>query len=111
MHSIDEKQRNVLTKFYENHVLPLSEVPQMRQLQSRPQDSSNSFFVSREQTRMQRDDFELAIADEREIAKSLERLWTTTPLQGLAKKMMKLTRHFADMDQSDKVSSFVYEMF
>ncbi len=109
--SIDEKQQRRLRQFYEKRIAPLSEHEQMQRLEHAPPDSGDTFFVSRKQTSMQRSDFELRFADERQAAETLEALWQNTPLSGLPRHLMKLSQHFAHTQQSAQVSAFIYEMF
>ena len=83
----------------------------MQQIEHAPPDSDNTFFVTCKRPRMGKQDFELHFADEQQAIETLERIWAGTPLKRLPRKMVKLARHFKQTDQSDEVSSFVYEMF
>ena len=110
MNSIDQKQTKALIKFYERHLLPLQEAPETKEIPPQSADG-NTYFIPRKHTRMRKQDFELRLADERQAAESLEDMWVGTPLSGLGKKLLKLSRRFPRVEEKAEVSSLIYEMF
>jgi hypothetical protein len=112
MSSIDDKQRRLLVEFYERHVLPLAAHPETSRLEPRAHPKTDeSYFFIRTKTKLERHDFEVRLADEAEVADTLGRMWAGTPLEPIPEELMKLVRHFRDVEEKAEVSAFIYEMF
>jgi hypothetical protein len=61
---------------------------------------------------MERGDFVLKLGDERQAAATLEDRWARTPLRGLGRRLLGLTRSFfPDVEEKSEISSAIYEMF
>lgn len=106
----DEKNR-LLTGFFNQNIVRLHGAPGMDRLERGAPDSSNSYFVSRKTTQMRKEDFELALADENELAVTLEAFWQGTPLAGVGRELGNLAVRFRSEKPKSEVSSLIYEMF
>ena len=111
MSSIDDKQKKLLTDFYEEHILPLAAHPETASLEPRRKDDEESFYVVRAKTRLEKADFEVRLADEEQVVETLERMWSGTPMAAIPRPLMKLCKHFQKIEEKAEVSQFVYEMF
>ena len=111
MSSIDDRQKKLLTDFYEEHILPLAAHPETASLEPRRKDDEGSFYVVRIKTRLEKSDFEVRLADEEQVVETLERMWSGTPMAAIPRPLMKLCKHFQKVEEKAEVSQFVYEMF
>jgi|GEM_PF-3509557 hypothetical protein len=111
MSLIKQKQIEVLTNFYKQEIVPLSNIYADSILDYACPDSNESYFIKRSNTRMTKQDFELKLADEQQAAKTIDSKWAATPLKGLGKKMLKLTPYFLKVKEKSELSSSIYEMF
>lgn len=111
MSSIDDRQKKVLTEFYQDHILPLAAHPETASLEPKRKTDEESFFVVRTKTRLEKADFEVRLADEEQVVETMERMWSGTPLESIPRPLMKLAKQFQKVKQKAEVSQFVYEMF
>ena len=110
MSSIDSRQEQMLVRIYEELVVPLASHPATAHLEPAGSNDGDSFFLVRAKTRLEKEDFEVRLADEAQVAETLERMWAGTPLAEFPRPLMKLCRHFATTEAKSDVSDFVYEM-
>ena len=113
MNSIDiaNPQMKALAAFYRRHVLPLCKPGAAGALLPRYPDGSTTFYVVRKATRMTSGDFELSMANERQIIEALRARWKGTPLETVPEPLVKLARQFEHTEQQAQLSAFIYEMF
>lgn len=112
MSSIDRKQEQALTRFYEENIVPLGRANGMEFLDHSPPSSAESYLLARPRERMSRDDFVLKLGDERQAAPTLEARWAQTPLRGLGRRLFRLTRSFfPTVEEKSELSAAIYEMF
>lgn len=104
-----EKQEKALTKFFNNEILPLHQ--KMGKTVLSGDKEKESYFIVRERKTFDKKNFELSLGNEKEIIAALESILDGTPLKPIAKKIMKLKPLFKEIQQSDSVSPFIYEMF
>ena len=109
MSSIDEKQRALLTRFFEEHLV--NRTPDPGQVLGRDTADADSFYVERGEGVFPRERFELSFSDAREIAASLDAQWKDGPYAGLGAALMELSKHFEQVEEKEDLSEFVYEMF
>jgi len=67
------------------------------------------YFIERKET--QHKNFELGLANEKDIQKALEEEWAGTEFEKLPTELLKLVPLFKKVQQKNDVSPFVYEMF
>jgi hypothetical protein len=111
MSSIDGKQEKLLTQLYEELIVPLAAHPETASLEPERRDDDESFFVVRTKIRLDREDFEVRLANEAQVIETLEGMWAGTPLAQIPRPLMKLCKHFAKTEEKSEVSEFIYEMF
>jgi hypothetical protein len=107
----DPQQTKALIKFYQKHVLPLCKSGMADAQWTHVPDGPNTFYLTRKATRMTRADFELPVADEAQIARTLRAHWKGTSLETIPDPLLKLARQFEHTQRQAQVSAFVYEMF
>jgi hypothetical protein len=112
MSLINQKQTKILTQFYQENIIPLSENETNNNiLEYAPPHSEESYFSKRPQTRMTKEDFEFNFTDEKQAAKTLDKMWAGTKLENLGNKILKLAKHFPEVKDKTELSSSIYEMF
>lgn len=107
----DIRQDKALAAFYGKHVLPLCKPGMADAPWPHVPDAPNTFYVTRRATRMARADFELSMADEAQIIRTLRARWKGGPLESIPEPLLELARQFEHTEQQAQVSAFVYEMF
>ena len=112
MSSIDRKQEQALARFYEEHIVPLGRANGMAFLDHSPDSSAESYLLARPRARMSHDDFVLKLSDARLAGPTLDARWDQTPLRGLGRRLLKLTRSFfPKVQEKGGLSAAIYEMF
>lgn len=111
MSSIDDKKRKILVEFYETHVLPLAAHPETARLEPSRDGEADSFYYVRPKTRLEKADFEVPLRDAAQVADTLSRMWSGTPLAAVARELLALTKQFDETEEKSEVSAFIYEMF
>ncbi len=106
--SSTEKQKKILTKFFDEELVPLSGISKISVIKEK---GADDYFMERKDQNLRKEDFELKLKDQDKIISSLEAIWKDSGLEKLPKKLMELAPEFADVRQSDSVSPFIYEMF
>ena len=109
MSSIDDSQRALLKRFFEQHLVNRTKDP-ARAARSEG-DDADSYYVEREEGLFPRERFELSFSDAEQIEASLNEQWAGGPYEGLGTALMELGRHFRLVEEKKDVSDFVYEMF
>ena len=102
MSSIDKKE--LLTRFYRDNILS-------RHVQESSRRTEQSAYIQRKQQTLKKDDLELDLDDVSAIGAVLDEFWMNTPLNGLGKKLAELSVEFYDIEESEKMSTSIYEMF
>jgi hypothetical protein len=103
--------RAALERFHARRILPLAQAPGWRTSETAPDPGLASYWLPRDGRTLQASDFELAMGDPREIARTLDARWRGTPLAGLGRLLVRLGRRFAGRAARSELSSDVYEMF
>jgi len=107
--NLTRKQKKMLTKFFKKELVPLkNDIDNINREKNKKRDS---FFIVRDQKTLNEKNIKLCINREEEIIDALELMWDNTRLKPLAKKIVSLSPLFKEIQQSDSVSPFVYEMF
>lgn len=109
MSSIDETQRALLTRFFEEHVRGRTENP--GRVLGREKSDTDSYYTERNEGVFPRERFDLSFSNPEEIAASLDAQWAGGPYAGLGTALMELAKHFEQVEEKKGVSEFVYEMF
>jgi hypothetical protein len=109
MSSIDDSQRALLTRFFEEHLK--ERTAHRGHVPSPERDDADSYYVERTEGLFPRERFELSFSDAEQIAETLDRQWAGGPYAGLGAALMELSRHFEQVEEKKDVSAFVYEMF
>ena len=105
----DPRQRNGLVDFFRRRLLPLGRG--IAEPVRPPDDRSGSLYHSRGGQRPRPESLEISLGSPREIAASLEAHWQGTPLSGLGRALLRLSRRFPRREEKSEVSSDIYEMF
>ncbi len=108
---LDERRLRLLERFFEKHLLPLAAETGLMRSPTMPADDADSYYEVVDRAPLTPADFEIPFSDPEEIAETLDQHWHGTPLEGLGRQLLKLSRHFEDVQEKAEVSSFVYEMF
>lgn len=108
---IDSEDRQLLTTFFKQRIVPLSQDLKIKTSSSARRESRDSFFVKRHSPSMTAGEFELNLRDRDAFAIELEKHWKDRPLQPIAKDLITLGKRFEQLDEKSDVSQFVYEMF
>lgn len=104
----DRRQR-ALERFFRRELLPLHGRPDVwRRDEPGP---APSYWIVLDRPPLRPQDFELGLGDRDRIADALERFWHGTPLAGIGRRLVRLSRRFAGTQLKQDVSAFVYEMF
>jgi hypothetical protein len=112
MSSTDQKQHAALVRFYEENLGPLARAHGMEFLDHGPAPGAASYFLTRPRPRMSRSDFVLKLGEEKQAAQTLEDHWVQTPLRGLGRRLLRLTRSFVPkVGPKSELSAAIYEMF
>lgn len=106
----DRKQRDRLRRFYRKHLLAVSGLASGG-LNSDFIENSDSYYVVQNREPPAWEAFEMRLGNRGDVAGSLDRHWAGTPLDGMGKRLMSLSKHFEYVEEKQEVSSFVYEMF
>jgi hypothetical protein len=106
---LTSRQRRALERCFRRHLRPLSANPDVWRRE--PPAPGGSYFLPRDGARLRPEDFELGLRDRAEIEATLEAAWRGTPLAGLGRRLVRLSRRFEGTRLKERVSSFVYEMF
>lgn len=105
------RQRRVLARFFTRRIQPLAGAPGWQTSETAPDPALPSYWLSRDGEPMRPADFELAMGSPGEIARSLDERWRGTPLAGLGRRLVRLSRRFVGREARSDLSSDVYEMF
>lgn len=106
----DRRDDRALRRFHARRLRPLAGLPELA-LAKGPDPSRRSYYEVRERPPLAPGDLEIPFGRPEEMAVSLERFWAGTPLAGLGRALVRLSRRFRGVRQRERVSSYVYEMF
>ncbi len=107
MSSIEPNQEKALVAFYRENLSGLQE----KGLLSETAPEAVSYWRRREWRPLGRNDFEIALGNADEAGATLDRFWAGTSLEGLGRKLARLSRKFPEAVENPDVSSSIYEMF
>jgi hypothetical protein len=107
MSSIEHRQKKALVAFYRENLASLREKASFPEIEP----GVVSYWRRREWQRLERKDFEITLGSADEAAATLDRFWTGSALEGLGRKLAKLSRQFPDAVEKSDVSPLIYEMF
>lgn len=108
---INNEDRELLTTFFTQRIVPLSEDLTIKQTFAQRREDRDSFFIKRHSPSITRGEFELDLSDREAFAKTLESHWADRPLQPVARDLVTLGERFEQLDEKVDLSEFVYEMF
>jgi len=108
---IDSEDRTILTTFFKQRIVPLSEDLTIKEASNGRRESRDSFFVKRHSPSITAAEFELDLHDRDAFARLLEQHWQGRPLAPIAQELITLGTRFEQLDEKSDVSQFVYEMF
>lgn len=106
----DPHGERALRRFHANRLRPLTDVPGM-ELPPGPDPALASYWVPREGSPLRPADLEIPFGRPADRARSLDAFWAGTPLAGLGRALVRLSRRFRGVRQNEEVSSYIYEMF
>ena len=107
MSSIEPRQEKALVAFYRDNLAALNKKAPFPGIEP----GAVSYWQRREWRRLQRKDFEITLGDANEAGATLDRFWAGTDLDGLGKKLARLSRQFPEAVERSDVSPLIYEMF
>jgi len=107
MSSIEPPQKKALIAFYREDLSAVREKVLFPEIAP----GAMSYWRKREWRPLERKDFEIALGDADEAAATLDRFWAGTSLEGLGKKLARLSRKFPESVEKSDVSALIYEMF
>jgi hypothetical protein len=102
-----DKQRKALERFFRERILVAGAASPAAGFDL----AAESYWIPRPGHKLTREDFEIRMADRREIAESLDAFWKSTAYEGVGLRLCRLSRLFRDVKEKDRVSSYIYEMF
>jgi hypothetical protein len=102
-------RRRALEHFYRHRILTLAAVG-LRAAPG-PDPATESYYEVCDRPPLRPSDFEIPFGAPREIAGTLDAHWAGTPLAGLGRSLVRISRLFRGVRQKEQVSSFIYEMF
>ncbi|MDY6992621.1 MAG: hypothetical protein SVR94_08465 [Pseudomonadota bacterium] len=109
MNLINKKQEKILIKFFKVNIQPL--VCEKHQFKDPPLVNQASYYVSGKGNILAPQDFELRLDNRVSISRTLDEFWKESPLKGLGRKFVKLSKYFPVSQGESEVSSSIYEMF
>jgi len=107
MSSIEPHQEKALVAFYRENLSGLKK----KGLFPKTAPGAASYWQRREWRPLQSKDFEIALGNPDEAGATLDRFWAGTSLEGLGRKLARLSRKFPEAVEKSDVSSLIYEMF
>jgi hypothetical protein len=107
MSSIESLQKKALVTFYRANLASLREKAPFPAIEP----GVISYWRRREWQDLERKDFEINLGNADEAAATLDSFWAGTPLEGLGRKLARLSRQFPEVVEKSTVSSSIYEMF
>lgn len=107
MSSIEPYQDRALVAFYHKNLSGLQD----KGLFPETAPGAASYWRRREWRPLERKDFEIGLGNADEAGATLDRFWAGGFLEGLGRKLARLSRKFPKVVENSEVSSLIYEMF